>query len=298
MDYLDLKVSILLEQIADGYGSTQRSSTMPTSIEEGGLAFKTSDGVVMASKIPREFVHPTLRQVSHLLAKSGFIDVDAIQPLGSTLHLSKPALGDMDILVKPARPFDDVESFKNTIYDWIYLEGFPIRDLAEKGRDFLFDMFSFLFPIIDDNNQMTGQKVQIDLILAENETMYAWRYHWYASPKSSAWKGAARNVLIGLISSARGYTWTKSGLFVPVKRQDIWGSSEEKELATSNPADAVKLVFGEQADIGVTESVETMMEWLDKADEIKSQVRSKFNTIIAEYEADGREMKNKPEEVK
>jgi hypothetical protein len=297
MDYLDLKVSLLLEQIADGYGSTLRSSCMPTSIEEGGLAFKTAEGVIIASRIPREFVPFTLRQVVNLLEKSGFIDTETIQPVGSTLYLSKETLGDMDLLVKPVKPFDEVGDFKNTIYDWIYLEGYPIRDLAEKGRDFLFDMFSFLFPIIDNNNQLTGKQVQVDLILAENDTMYVWRYHWYESPKTSAWKGAARNILIGVIASVNGYSWTKSGLYKYVKRQDVWGMSEEKEFVTADPHEASTMVFGQ--DIGVTESVETMMDWLSKPeqDNIRSEVMSKFNGIIAEYEAEGREMRNTQEEA-
>jgi len=297
MDYLDLKVSLLLEQIADGYGSTLRSSSMPTSIEEGGLAFKTAEGVVIASRIPKEFVPYTIRQVVNLLGKSGFIDTETIQPVGSTLYLSKDTLGDLDLLVRPEKPFDNVEDFKNTIYDWIYLEGLPIRDLAEKGRDFLFDMFSFLFPIIDTSNQLTGQKVQVDLILAENDTMYVWRYHWYESPKDSAWKGAARNILIGVIASAQGYSWTKSGLYQHVKRQDVWGMSEEKEFITADTTEAVRLVFGE-TDIGVTESVETMMQWVSKQEGIKSKVTSDFNRIVAGYEAEGREMRNKPEEIK
>jgi hypothetical protein len=273
---------------------------MPTSIEEGGLAFKTAEGVVMASRIPREFVPTTLRQIVNLLDKSGFIDIETVQPVGSTLYLSKPTLGDMDILIKPVRPFDNVNDFKNTIYDWIYLEGFPIRDLAEKGRDFLFDMFSFLFPIIDNDNQLTGQKVQVDLILAENDTMYVWRYHWYESPKDSAWKGAARNILIGLIAHARGYSWTKTGLFKLVERKDIWGGEADKELVTIDPDEACKIVFkNDQVDRSITESVETMMQWLEhEGAEIKNQVLSKFNQLVAEYEAEGREMKNKPEEVK
>jgi hypothetical protein len=147
---------------------------------------------------------------------------------------------------------------------------------------------------------MTDKKVQIDLILAENDTMYIWRYHWYASPKSSDWKGAARNILIGLIAHEQGYSWTKSGLYAPVKRQDIWGSSEEKELVTIDPNEACKLVFkNAQVDTSITESVETMMQWLEhEGANIKSQVLSKFNSIVAEYESEGREMKNKPEEVK
>ena len=295
MDYLTLKTLMMLEQIADGSSVTQRFSTMPSSIREGGKAFKTSEGDILASRINREDVSSTLKQVYNLLDKSGFIDIDSVQPLGSTYYLSKPSLGDLDILVKPARPFDSTQEFKNVIYDWIYVEGLPIRDLSEKGRDFLFDEFSFLFPIIDQNNQLTGKKVQVDLILAENDTIYKWRFHWYLAPKDSEWKGAARNVLIGLIAKAKGYSWTKNGLYQMKTTQDAW-SYETSELITNDVLEAIEYVFGIQETSvvdNVTRSVETMFQWLEhEGAEIKNQVIPKFNELVAQYEADGREMKS------
>jgi len=287
---------MLFEQIADGSSVTQRFSTMPTSVREGGKAFKSSEGEVLASRINIEDVPTTLKQVYNLLDKSGFIDMESVQPLGSAYYLSKPSLGDLDILVKPSRPFDTTQEFKNVIYDWIYLEGFSIRDLSEKGRDFLFDEFSFLFPIIDQNNQLTSKKVQVDLILAENDTMYEWRFHWYLSPKDSEWNGAAKNVLIGLIAKAKDYSWTKNGLYQKKMTKDAW-EYETSDLITNDVLEAIEIVYGIQessAVDNVTQSVETMFGWLDhEGADIKDKVISRFFELIAQYVANGREMKNK-----
>lgn len=285
----------LFEQIADGYPSTQRFSTMPVSIKaEGGKAFKSSEGVLLASKIKREFVPATLKQVYHTLERIGIIDVEAAQPLGSTLYLSKPQLGDLDILIKPSQPVGDLAAFKNTLYDWFYLQGFTVRDLADKGRDFLYDEFSFLHPIIDDNNQTTQEMVQVDLILAENQPMYQWRYYWYAAPKTSAWKGAARNVLLGVIASRRGYSWTKNGLFQKQVRQYA-GDWEESGLITDCPFEATKVIFGDNTEISVIDSVESMVEALDTQTvlmPLKDSILLRFKELVETYEADGREMRN------
>ena len=290
----------LFEQIADGMPSTQRFSTYPASIAEkgikveGGKAFKSSEGVILATKIKREYVPTTLKQVYHTLERIGIIDVESAQPLGSTLYLSKPLLGDLDILIKPSQPVGDLAAFKNTLYDWFYLQGFTVRDLADKGRDFLYDEFSFLHPIIDDNNQTTQEMVQVDLILAENQPMYQWRYYWYAAPKTSAWKGAARNVLLGVISAKLEHSWTKNGLFQKQVRQYA-GDWEESALVTDCPFEAVKVIFGENADISVIDSVESMLQALDtqtKLIPLKDSILTRFGELVKTYEEEGREMRN------
>jgi hypothetical protein len=291
------KIDKLFEGIADGSATPQRFSTMPTSVrekklkKEGGKAFKNYEGELLASSIKKEYVPYTLKQVYNLLERLGFIDMGSVQPLGSTFHLSKPMLGDLDILIKPNTPLD-LNTFKSSLYDKLYLEGFTIRDLAEKGRDFLFDEFSFLFPIIDDNNQDTGQQVQVDLLLAENDVMYDWRYYWYSSPKVSAWKGAARNVLLGIIASKRGYSWTKNGLFQKKMIHD-W---ERSILISDNTLEAVKEVFGDNADISIIDSVETMIIALDTQSvltPLKTIILSRFKEIVRDYESQDREMRNK-----
>jgi len=293
MDYVGFKIQNLLNEIADGYPSVQRSSIMPTSIREGGLAFK-SEGVPLASRIRREDVPPTLKQIYNLLDKSGIIDMDSVVPLGSTMHLNKPTMGDIDILVKSLKPFQNVGDFKNTLYDLIYVEGHPIRDLAEKGRDYLFDMFTFLFPIINENNEVTNEKVQVDIILAENDITYAWRFHWYSTPLESKFKGAARNILLGLIAQVCGYSWTKNGLYKSKIVRGGW-EYEENEKITEDPDEAVKIVFNnQQVDASIAESVEIMMQYLEhEGASIKNEVLMKFNNIISKNIADGREMYNK-----
>ena len=262
-------------------------------LNEGGKAFKSTTGEVLARPIRKEWVPPTLQQVYNLLDKTGFIDIDSAQPLGSTLWLSKPELGDLDILIKPSRPFD-LATFKNALIDFFYLEGIPVRDLAEKGRDYLFDEFSFLFPIIDDSNQLTSDFVQVDLLLAEDDTAYKWRYVWYASPKNSAWKGAARNVLLGIIATARNMVWAKNGLFQKQMVGDVF-DYETSNLLSNTPEEAVGIVFG-NADISIIESVESMQNALNTQTvlrPLKNTITDKFNQAVAAYEVEGREMRNR-----
>lgn len=289
MDYLTFKVECLLEQIGDGYPVPDRSSIMPTSMREGGKAFK-QEGVALASRIRREDVPTTLKQVYNLLEKSGIIDMDSVVPLGSTMHLNKPTMGDIDILVKSAKPFQNVADFKNTLYDLIYVEGYPIRDLAEKGRDYLFDMFTFLFPIVNENNELTNEKVQVDIILAENDKTYNWRYSWYSTPMESAWKGAARNVLMGVIAKHKGFTWEKDGLYKSEVVHSGW-DYEKNEKITDDPKEAVQEVYGVD-DVRVIESVESILQWLD-TQPMKEEVMQDFNNIVSRNEADGREMRNR-----
>jgi len=294
MEYLSFKAENLLNELADGYGFTDRSSIMPTSMREGGKAFK-SEGAPLASRIRKEDVPPTLKQIYNLLDKSGFVDMSSVVPLGSTMHLNKPTMGDIDILVKASKPFDNVGDFKNTLYDLIYVEGFPIRDLAEKGRDFLYDMFTFLFPIINENNEVTNEKVQVDIILAENDRAYKWRYYWYSTPVESAWKGAARDILIGVIAKHKGFTWEKDGLYKSEVVKSGW-EYEKNEKITDDPKEAVEEVFG-VSDLNIIYSVESMMNWLNTQN-IKEDVLLDFNNIVSRNEADGREMRNSGGEQK
>jgi len=293
MEYLSFKIENLLNELADGYPSTQRFSTMP--IGEGGAAFR--DPVTkspLASRIKKEDVPNTLKQIYNLFDKFGLIDMDSIVPLGSTSYLTKPTMGDIDILVKAARPFAEIKDFKNTLYNLIYIEGYPIRDLAEKGRDFLYDMFTFLFPIINANGEITDEKVQVDVILAENDIAYRWRYNWYQGPIQSAWKGAARNILIGVIAKAQGYSWNKDGLYKSKIVNSGW-EYETEEKITEDPDEAAQIVFNnQQLDSSVTESVETMLTWLEhEGASIRKQVLNDFNFIVSKNEAEGREMRVK-----
>jgi hypothetical protein len=298
MSDLTQQIDKLFEEIADGYPVPQRFSTIPANMiekglkTEGGRAFRSTSGELLAHSIRKEWVQPTLQQVYNLLERTGFIDIESCQPMGSTLWLSKPELGDLDILIKPSRPFD-IATFKNALFDFFYLEGTPVRDLAEKGRDYLFDEFSFLFPMVDNNNQQTGDLVQVDLLCAEDDIAYKWRFVWYSNAKMSAWKGAARNVLLGLITSSRGMVWAKNGLF---KKQMTTGGFEyeESNLLANNPEEAVNIVFG-SPDISMVESVESMLNALDTQAvlrPLKDTIISKFNEAVQQYEAEGKEMRN------
>jgi len=293
MDLL-YKIQYLFEQIADGYPSTQRFSTYPISLREsfiqneGGKTFKSLEGELLATSIKREYVPSTLKEVYKTLEGTKIIDVEAIQPLGSTYTLSKPELGDLDLLVKPYKALD-FDTFKNTIYDYLYSEGIPVKDLSEKAREykiqetsFVYAVISFLAPIFDDNNQITDNKVQVDLILAEDDIMYKWRFYWFKGSKDSAWKTAARNALLEIIAMDKGYVWGKDGLL------------KDGEIISTDVEETISIIFGEGASLDIIESTESVLEALEGMPE-KDKILKDFNELVAKEETEGREMHAKNE---
>lgn len=238
-----------------------RLTELPTTIQEGGHIFKTSQGMPVTSKIQKADVVPTLRILEPAL---GIPLVDAI--LGSAGK--KAQSGDIDISVDSKQITKDELIHK--LKQWVTHVHQQLPDAWVKKSGI---SVHFLMPI---RNVPRLGFVQIDFMFDPDP---GWmKFSMYSAGDTSTYSGADRNMLMSSIAKAQGvkYSWQK-GL---IRRED-------ESLISKDPDTIAHKLLGQQFDHTSLLSVETIQAALDDRPDLKAKLRQLADDLESDHAPDG-----------